>query len=155
MLVLFNAMNKTKITIGRRDRVDFPLLNLDDIDAKVDTGAFSCAIHCDNIKVLKRGTEPWVRFTLYDDEQKTKHEAKILLYKSIKNSFGSKEQRCLIETTIRLFGKDYEIELSLTDRSTMKYPVLLGRKLLMNKFVVDVSKYNLSYTLKSKPKKKK
>jgi hypothetical protein len=143
-------MLRNKIIIGRRDRVDFPDLFLDDIDAKVDTGAYSCAIHCDNIKVFKRNNEAWVRFTLFDDNEKTKHEAKILIYKSIKNSFGTKEQRCLIETHIRLFEKNILIQLALTDRSSMKYPVLLGRKLLMDNFIVDVSKYNISYTKKIK-----
>ena len=140
-----------KITIGRKDRVDFPDLGLKDIDAKIDTGAFGCAIHCDNIKLFQKANEPWVRFTLFDDEQKMKHEAKVLVYKSIKNSFGQKEHRCVIQTRVTLFSKNYNIELALTNRSTMKYPVLLGRKLLLDRFVVDVSKQNLSYRKKVKP----
>jgi len=139
-----------KITIGRKDRVDFPDLRLEDIDAKVDTGAYTSAIHCDNIRLFQVDSEPWVRFTLFDDEHKVKHEAKVVVYKSIKNSFGQKEVRCVIKTKITLFKKNYTIELALTNRSTMKYPVLLGRKLLNDRFIVDVSKQNLSYRKKSK-----
>lgn len=144
---------KKKITIGRRDRVDLPDLGLTDIDAKIDTGAYSCVIHCLNLKMFQRDGMPWVRFVLYDDEEK-KHEAPVLLYKTIKSSFGQVEHRCMIQTRVRLFGKDYLIHLALSDRSTMKYPMLIGRRLLMDNFVVDVSKHNLSYKKKLRSKKK-
>jgi hypothetical protein len=143
-----------KRVIGRRDRVDFPDLSLADIDAKIDTGAYTCAMHCADMQVFQRKNEPWVRFTLYDDEMQVKHAAKILQYKNIKNSFGQKEQRCVIHTRVRIFGKDHWVEVALTNRETMKNPVLLGRKLLMDRFLVDVSKVNLSYKQKiSKGKK--
>lgn len=144
---------KKKLTIGRRDRIDLPDLGLTDIDVKIDTGAYSCVIHCLNLKMFQRDGRPWVRFTLYDDEEK-KHEAPVLLYKTIKSSFGQVEHRCMIQTRVRLFGKDFDIQLALSDRSTMKYPMLIGRKLLMENFVVDVSKHNLSYKQKLKNKKK-
>jgi hypothetical protein len=134
-----------KRIIGRRDRVDFPDLSLTDIDAKVDTGAYTTALHCANMQVFQRKNEPWVRFTLYDDELQIKHASKILAYRNIKSSTGQKEQRCIISTRVRLFDNDYFIEVALTDRSGMKNPVLLGRKLLMNNFIVDVSKTHLSY----------
>jgi hypothetical protein len=139
-----------KMLIGRRDRVDFPDLSLTDIDAKIDTGAFTTALHCANMQVFQRKNEPWVRFTLYDDELQVKHAAKIVEYRNIKNSSGQKEQRCIISTRVRLFDKDYFIEVALTNRESMKNPVLLGRKLLMNHFIVDVSKVNLSYKHKQK-----
>ena len=142
-----------KRVIGRRDRVDFPDLSLTDIDAKIDTGAYTCALHCANMHVFQRRNEPWVRFTLYDDELQIKHAAKVLLYRNIKNSFGQTEQRCIIQTRIRLFGKDIWIEVALTNRETMKNPVLLGRKLLQNRYIVDVSKTHLSYRLKTKKSK--
>ncbi|GDX47678.1 MAG: ATP-dependent zinc protease [Bacteroidota bacterium] len=144
---------KNKLIIGRRDRVDLPELDLTDIDAKIDTGAYSCVIHCLNMKIIQRDGRPWVRFTLYDDEEK-KHEAPIILYKSIKSSFGEVEHRCMIQTSLRLFENDYPIQLALSDRSTMKYPMLIGRRLLTDHFIVDVSKHNLSYKKKLKSKKK-
>ncbi len=143
---------KKKTIIGRRDRIDLPDLGLTDIDAKIDTGAYSCVIHCLNIKMFQRDGRPWVRFVLYDDEEK-KHEAPVLLYKTIKSSFGQIEHRCMIQTTLRLFDKNHTIHLALSDRSTMKYPMLIGRRLLMEQFVVDVAKHNLSYKKKMKLKK--
>lgn len=143
-----------KRIIGRRDRVDFPDLSLTDIDAKIDTGAFTTALHCAQMQVFQRKDHPWVRFTLYDDDLQVKHISKIVEYRYIKNSFGQREQRCIINTRIRLFGKDYFIEVALTDRSGMKNPVLLGRKLLMNNFIVDVSKTHLSFKHKMRSQRK-
>ena len=139
-----------KRIIGRRDRVDFPDLSLNDIDAKVDTGAFTTALHCANMHVFQRKNEPWVRFTLYDDELQVKHVSKILAYRNVKSSSGQKEERCIITTRVRLFGVDYFTEVSLTNRTGMKNPVLIGRKLLMNNFIVDVSRTHLSYREKLK-----
>jgi len=143
-----------KRIIGRRDRVDFPDLSLTDIDAKIDTGAFTTALHCAHMQVFQRKNEPWVRFTLYDDELQIKHASKIVAYRNIKSSSGEKEHRCIIVTRVRLFERDYFIEVALTNRDGMKNPVLLGRKLLMNNFIVDVSKVNLSYKHKQKEKRK-
>jgi hypothetical protein len=142
-----------KRIIGRRDRVDFPDLSLTDVDAKIDTGAFSCAMHCNDMKFFQRKEEPWVRFSLYDDALQTKHAAKILQFKNIKNSFGQREERCIIQTRVRLFNKDYWIDVALTNRESKNNPVLLGRKLLAESFIVDVSKVNLSYKEKLKRKK--
>jgi hypothetical protein len=139
-----------KRIIGRRDRVDFPDLSLSDIDAKIDTGAYTTALHCANMQVFQRKNEPWVRFTLYDDELQVKHASKILAYRNVKSSSGDKEQRCIIMTRVRLFGIDYFTEVSLTNREGMKNPVLIGRKLLINNFIVDVSKTHLSYREKLK-----
>jgi hypothetical protein len=68
----------------------------------------------------------------------------------IRNSFGRAEERIIITTNIVLFEKIFPVELSLSDRSEMKYPVLLGRKLLQGKYVVDVARTNLSFKKKLK-----
>ena len=60
------------------------------------------------------------------------------------------EYRYAVKTAIMLFGKKYNIELALTNRSTMKNPVLLGRKVLRDRFIIDVTKQNLSYREKKK-----
>ena len=61
-----------------------------------------------------------------------------------KSSNGQTELRVFVKTKIIFFNKEHEIELSLTNRSEMKYPILVGRKFLKNKFLVDVSKKHLS-----------
>jgi hypothetical protein len=68
--------------------------------------------------------------------------------KKIKNSFGSSETRFVIQTRIQVFGKSFEIELSLSERGEMRFPILIGRKFLMGKFIVNPSKYDLSYKRK-------
>jgi hypothetical protein len=144
-------------TIGRKDRVDFPQLRLYDIDAKIDTGAYTSAIHCHSIKVIDKGGEQRVRFSLLDPSHPSYNNKKFTLpiyrKRRIKNSFGQVEERYIIKTKILLFGELSNIELSLTDRSKMEYPVLLGRKVLHNRFLVNVTQTNLSYKQKIKEAK--
>ncbi len=59
--------------------------------------------------------------------------------KKVKSSNGKTEERIFVKTVIELAGKQYKAELSLTDRKDMKYPMLIGRKYLQGRFLVDVS----------------
>lgn len=144
--------------IGRKDKVDFPKMRLYDVDAKIDTGAFTSAIHCHNIKITEKDGQKYVSFYLLDpthpDYNEKRFRVPLHAKKRIKNSFGKSEERSIIKTLITLFGEKFEIELSLSDRSKMEYPVLIGRKLLKKGFVVDVSKSDLSYKQKLKRSKK-
>jgi hypothetical protein len=137
-----------KLLIGRKEKVDFPKLKLYGIDAKVDTGAYTSAIHCNNVKAVSRGGERYVRFRLMDPSHPAydgKEIRKPLAgRKKIKSSFGHTEYRYIIRTKIKLFGEEQEIELSLSDRTKMEHPILLGRKFIQKKYVVDVSRFNLS-----------
>ncbi len=139
-----------KQTIGRTDKIDFPEWNLYDIDAKIDSGAYTSAIHCENIEAFYVRGEHQVRFTVQGAEKKITQQCKVFASKQVKNSFGQMEYRYSVKTAIVLFGKKYVIELALTDRSTMKNPVLLGRKVLRDRFIIDVTKQNLSYREKRK-----
>lgn len=141
-----------KILIGRTDKADFPDLMLKNLDVKIDTGAFTSAIHCHQIEevVLKR--KKVIKFKLLDPTHpkynNKQYATSRFSQKIIKSSFGRSEKRYVIHTRIRIFGKTFPIDLSLSERGEMKYPVLLGRKLLMGKFIVDPAKYNLSYKQK-------
>lgn len=149
-------MKKEKFLIGRKDKLDFPDLNLYDIDVKIDTGAHSSSIHCHNIKLVKglKSNKRKVKFNLLDPEHpQYDHRLYTLpLYakRRIKSSSGEAEQRYIIKTKVLIFNKEFDIELSLTDRSRMEFPILIGRKLLRNGFIVDVNKYDLSYKNKLK-----
>ena len=143
-----------KKLIGRIDKVSFPELGVTDIDAKIDTGAFSVSIHCYEIKALLKEDKLFVRFSLFDDEKREEHEFKVDSIKQVKNSFGQIENRYIIKTKITLFGKKYLTDVALSNRSTMKFPVLIGRKLLGGRFIVDVSQQYVSAKLSSKKKKK-
>ena len=130
--------------IGRLETVDFPEWDLFDIDAKIDTGAYTSSLHCHHIKSYKEGDKDFVKFNLLDPSHDTYNDKlfKMPIYrtKSVKSSNGSIEKRFIVKTKVRLFDKLLSTELSLTDRSEMKYPVLLGRKLINGRFLVDVSK---------------
>lgn len=135
-----------KKLIGRTDIVDFPDLGLTDVRAKVDTGAYTSSIHCYNIKIVKERLVFYL--PAHKGEKRKRFVAKVFELKSIKNSFGQTEMRYVIRTRIVLFGKAFQAEFSLADREKMRYPVLLGRKLLRNRFLVDVSLENLSHQQK-------
>jgi hypothetical protein len=64
--------------------------------------------------------------------------------KTVKSSIGIAEHRYTIKTEACIFNQTFTVEFSLTDRANMKYPILLGRKFLRNRFVVDVSLKNIS-----------
>ena len=147
------ARKTDKVVIGRKDKVDFPKLGLYNVDAKVDTGAYTSSIHCRDLKVIDKGGEKYIRFILINPSQPSYNKVltrPIYARRRVKNSFGQVGRRYIIRTQISLFGERFEIELSLTDRSKMDYPVLLGRKLLNKGFIVDVSKSDLSYKQKNK-----
>ena len=142
-------MNNKKLLIGRKDIIDFPELNLYDVKVKVDTGAYSSAIHCSKIKLNEEKGEKYLSFRVPGSSTKKTFKVKEFTRKKIKSSSGHMEERFVIKTKVRIFNKLYTTEFSLTDRSRMKFPVLLGRRLLRKKFVVDVSLSDLSYKKKN------
>lgn len=134
-----------KILLGRTDIVDFPKLDLFGIHIKVDSGAYTSSIHCHNIEV-----ENNILKCQFLDSQHEKYHEKVFFFqeftqKMVKSSNGISENRYLIKTEIFIFNEVHSIELSLTERGSMKFPVLLGRKFLSKKFIVDTSKKNLSF----------
>ncbi|WP_240625488.1 ATP-dependent zinc protease family protein [Spirosoma pollinicola] len=141
---------KPKQIIGMTDLVDFPDLGLFDIQAKVDTGAFTSALHCKDVRVIRLGLKRKLSFWLIDKTglPARKFRSDQFSQRMIKNSFGVAELRYVIQTRIVLFGRTIKAEFTLADREQLKNPVLLGRKLLRNRFLVDVSQKNLSYDAK-------
>lgn len=134
-----------KTLIGRTDIVDFPKLELFDIDIKVDSGANTSSFHCHSIQ-----EENNVLKCQFLDPKHEKYHEKYFIFdeftqKMIKSSNGIAENRYLIKTEILIFNEIYPIELTLTERGSMKFPVLLGRKFLSKKFMVDTAKKNLSF----------
>ncbi|MDX9795240.1 MAG: RimK/LysX family protein [Sulfurimonadaceae bacterium] len=130
----------TKKIIGRREVVSIIELELNDIDAKIDTGADSNALHCDDIVVDEHN---YVHFKLLDEVHPSYHgkQMKMPLYKlkRVKSSNGEIQLRPSIKVTLQFFGKRYKSVISLTNRADMKYPMLIGRRFLSKRFLVDVS----------------
>ena len=143
-----------KKIIGRKEKISLPELGLKLAWAKIDTGAFTSSLHAEHIreetvdgkKVLlfealmpghKHFTGDTLRFENYRE-------------KKVKNSFGQAETRFLIVTKIRIAGEVFPAEFTLSDRSSMKNSILLGRKVLQDRFLVDVNGVNLSKALRKK-----
>lgn len=138
-----------KKVIGRIDKVDFPTLDLFDIDIKIDTGAFTSSMHCHQVV-----EEDNLLKCLFFDKGHPNYNKKIIVFKNfsttkVKSSNGMVEKRYIVKTSVILFEKKYKIDLTLSTRSEMKYPILIGRKFLSKKFLVDVNLKNLSYLNKS------
>lgn len=138
-----------KKIIGRKDIADFPKLDLKKIAIKIDTGAYTSSIHCNQIEEIFIHGKKAIRFSLLDPGHDKYNNKTFVIenykQKRIKSSNGSIEERFVIYSEIKLFGDIYPIELSLSERETMKYPVLIGRKILKKRFIVDPAKVNLSY----------
>ena len=136
--------------LGKIDRFDLPYLNIKNIKAKIDTGAKTSSLHCMSIKPTKDG---FVKFIVLDKSHKKYTgdyiKKKILRIGEVKSSNGSKEKRYFIKTPILIYNKKYMMELSLSFRGDMKYPLLIGRELIKQDFLVDVTKTNLSYRFKN------
>lgn len=144
-------MNK-KI-IGRFDKADFPELHLEDIAIKIDTGAYTSSIHCNHI--LEE--EDYLSCTFLDEEHPL-YNGKKFTFRDydivfVKSSNGVVQKRYLVVTTIKIFDKVYKISLTLSARQDMRYPVLLGRKFLTKKFIVDTELIDVSYNLKTNESK--
>lgn len=143
--------------IGRLERIDFPEWNLFDIDAKIDTGAYTSSLHCHHIKPYKEADKEYVKFNLLDPSHETYNDKLFKLpihrKKVVKSSNGETEERYVVKTTVKIYDNILKAELSLTDRSEMRYPVLIGRKLLNGRFLVDVSRKYLSKKEFQEPKK--
>jgi hypothetical protein len=140
-----------KRVVGRRELVDFPQFQLWGVEAKVDTGAYTSAIHCSNIRVETGPNGQTLLHVQLLDPSHPDFDGSPMQFadfglRDIKSSNGEVQERYVIRAVLRIFDQDFDTEFSLSDRSDMKYPVLLGRLLLrQGRFVVDVARRNVSY----------
>lgn len=138
-----------KKVIGRFDKADFPLLNLEEIAIKIDTGAYTSSIHCDNI--VEKDDQLHCTFL---DEEHPLYNGKEFIFRDydvvfVKSSNGIIQKRFQVQSTIKIFGKVFKISLSLSARQEMRFPVLIGRKFLTKKFIVDPELKDVSYNNKT------
>jgi hypothetical protein len=131
--------------LGRYDRVDLPELGLSDVHAKIDTGAYTCSLHCRQAEVVDGKLE----FILLDQEHPEFTGMKFTFpqyeKRDIKNSFGEVEKRFVITTSIKIYEEVIVTEFSLSNRGSLKFPILIGRKILRDRFLIDVKMKNLSF----------
>lgn len=130
----------TPMTVGAFEEVAFPQFAMTGITAKIDTGAYSGALHCTQISVVETDGVKMLRFSPFDRPE-TVITAPKFNVSNVKSSNGTKSKRYFIQTSMTIQDQTYPIKLSLANRSEMKWPVLIGRRFLRdNHFIVDVSK---------------
>lgn len=131
-----------KVIVGRSESLHFMDYNMADIPAKVDTGAYRSAVHADNIHLSEDGKT--LSFRLLGGHPvcgalATDMSANSFKVVQISNSFGHTEERYEVKLRVKLGPKIFTATFSLADRSKKIYPILLGRKMLNNRFLVDTA----------------
>jgi hypothetical protein len=144
--------NKSLQIIGIKDRLDLPTADIKNIPCKIDTGAYNCSIHCVQIRKKKDKEGPYIEFILLDEEFE-EYNGKVLTcrefrQKKVKSSNGKAQNRYQVVLPVVLFNQTFNATFNLSKRHNMRFPILLGRKFLNKKFMVDVSKKDLSFNLK-------
>lgn len=134
-------MSNEHIILGTFESVDFPGFGVKNITAKIDTGAYTGAMHCSKIEIRETEQGKMLYFEPFDNKKNAQLTTDYYR-KTVKSSNGTREVRFIVSTEITIQDQTYPILLSLTDRSSMKYPVLVGRRFLRShKMVVDATKY--------------
>ncbi len=143
-----------KKIIGRKEKISLPELGLKLVWAKVDTGAYTSSVHAEEIREEKVDGKKVLSFQVLLPGHKNFTGKRVTFEnyreKIVKNSFGQVEKRYMIETEMELAREKFIAEITLTDRSSMKNAILLGRKILRNRFLVDVSGINLAKVYRTK-----
>ncbi|MGH8946058.1 MAG: ATP-dependent zinc protease family protein [Acidimicrobiia bacterium] len=128
-------------TIGWREWVSLPELGVDEIKAKVDTGADNSSLHAFNLQRFDADGIPMVRFEIHPRQRKRKPSvecvAQVVKERLVKNPGGRAELRPVIRTTLVVGGEELEAMVNLTTRDEMTFRMLLGRRTVRDRFVVD------------------
>jgi hypothetical protein len=128
-------------TLGWREWVALPALGVPVLKAKVDTGARSSALHAWDLEEFQRDGVRWVRFTVHpwqgDASAAFTAECELLGERSVRSSHGHQEVRPVIRTSALVGAHSLAIELTLTNRDSMGFRMLLGRSAIRRRFVVD------------------
>lgn len=141
-----------KTIIGSEEWCVLPNLQIPAIKARIDTGAKTSSIHAINIVPFKKRGEKWVRYKVFPLQSNPSVsiycESKILTTRYVKNSSGVSEKRYVILTDLILGENNYEIEITLANRDSMGFRMLLGREAMVDRLIIDPSKekYLIDFT---------
>lgn len=133
--------------IGRSETIELPDFLLSDIPAKTDTGAYRSAIHAENVQEKTVGGKKVLCFSLLLNHPAYVYsrDLEVSEYKQveIENSFSVSETRYVVDFRVKLAGKVFRTSFTLANRSKKTYPILMGRDLLNQRFLVDSARSNI------------
>ncbi|MBL7867338.1 30S ribosomal protein S6--L-glutamate ligase [Flavobacterium lindanitolerans] len=134
-------MSTNKVILGSEEWCSFPELGIPLIKARVDSGAKTSALHAVNIAPFVRDGESWVKFDINPIQNNLKTiihcEALLVDKRIVKSSSGFREQRYVIRTTLDFGEHKWSIEMTLTNRDSMGFRMLLGREAMSGRVLVD------------------
>jgi len=128
-----------RLILGSLEAVSLPDLGITQVMAKVDTGAFSGALHCTDIRVERHDDRGVLHFTPLGDST---HATSTTKFKEVivRSASGHESIRYIVPIVVEIKGKRYDTSIGLSDRTVMKRDMLLGRRFLLeNNVIVDVS----------------
>ena len=128
------------LIIGSEEYINIPELSIRRLKSKIDTGAETCAIHCHGFKRVRKKGKKYLKATFKIGHRKERE----FLFESfskvkVTSSNGNSSKRYKIELSIKIGQQEHLVNFTLANRREMNFPVLLGRNLLENNYLVDVS----------------
>lgn len=130
-----------KVIVGSEEWCAFPELGIPTIKARVDSGAKTSALHALNIVAFEKDGANWVKFDVNPIQNNGKTvihcQAPLVDKRVVKSSSGYREHRYVIKAQIRVGELDWEVELTLTNRDSMGFRMLLGREAMSGRILVD------------------
>lgn len=128
--------------VGWRELVALPELGLSRLPAKIDTGARTSSLHATVLERFDRDGEEYVRFGVDFPQFHVRQvcEAVHVDRRGITSSNGDTQMRLIVKTPVRIGGVEFRAEISLADRSDMRFPLLIGRSALRRRFLVNAGR---------------
>lgn len=143
-----SKINPEKTLVGWREWVSLPDLGIAHIKAKVDTGARTSALHAFDVAAQQHDGKDFVHFKIHplqrNNDMVVECRAEIIEQREVTDSGGHKELRFVINTSIVLGSRTFISEMTLTNRDTMIFRMLLGRTTLKPDFIVDPARSYLT-----------
>ncbi|MCA9508829.1 MAG: ATP-dependent zinc protease [Myxococcales bacterium] len=141
------SKKREKILIGWKEWCALPELNIKEIKAKIDTGAATSALHAEILSITSYQNQSFIRFKVYvhqSDRLDSKIcKARLIAQRNVMSSNGLKEKRYVIISKITVGKTTFDTQITLSDRSPLRFRMLLGRLALRKYFLIDPSKAHL------------
>ena len=137
-------VNTSLTPLGWREWVFLPSYNDFKLNAKIDTGARTSAIHATNIQIYRKNGSEMVKFQIYQSQSFLDIDTELSSYKKIKSSFGQTEIRPTVHMKIQIGAEIWLTEITLAQRAKLTYPMLIGRNSLNKRHIIHSHKSYLA-----------